>query len=173
MKRMVFTVPTLELASTIADAIYALGIEEEAIHVVTRDPELLRDTNLLEATELETTDLEKDMDWGIVAGGSVGLLAGLSVIGTGPLGIVLGGGTVLAGSLIGMGLGGWLGKMLGEGTPSQALDTYHEAIELGEVLMLVDVPLETLPQAFGVIKQHCPETTVEAIHLTHDHQHAA
>ncbi len=173
MKRLVFLAPTIEEAKLVVESLQAMKIEDEWMHVVASDQHLLETEHLHPATEMETTDVARDMDLGIVAGGTVGLLAGLAAVGLGPLGLALGGGTILAGSLLGIGLGGWLGKMIGERTPSEQMERYKSALEEGQILMMVDVPSERLPEAFSLIRKHCPQALVEAISLTHDHQIAA
>jgi len=170
MKRLIFLAPSMEQAKTVVAGLHQLSVDDEQIHVLAKDHDLLQKEHLHEATELETTELEQDMDWGMVAGGTMGLLAGLAVTGMGPFGLILGGGSALAGSLLGVGLGGWLGAMIGESTPTAAVEKYEHAIDSGQLLMMVDVDAEQMPPAWKLIRETCPQALVEANHLTHDHQ---
>ncbi|MBY4676283.1 hypothetical protein [Marinobacterium arenosum] len=173
MKRLIFLAPSLGQAETVVEGLRALDIDDNWMHIVAKDHHMLEQAHLHEATDLETTEMATDLDWGMVAGGTLGMLAGLSAIGLGPLGLVLGGGTVLAGSLLGIGLGGWLGKMIGEQTPRAELEKYSHAIEQGQLLMMIDIPELKLPAVFRLIREHCPQALIESATLTHDRQIAA
>lgn len=173
MKRLVFLAPTLEQAQMVVTDLREMGIEDEKMHVVAKDHKMLQDANMHEATELETSELENDMDWGMVSGGTVGMLAGLAVLGSAPFGLVLGGGTLLTMSLLGIGFGGWLGKMIGEGTPNAMIEKYEHALDDGEIVMMVDVPAERLPEFHQMIKSHCPKALIESVHIFHDDPLAA
>ncbi len=173
MKRLYFLCSNLIEATGVVEGFRAEGLEDDCIHVVGRDHHMLEEAKLHEATTVETTRLREGLDAGLVAGGSIGLLAGLAVIVTGPFGIALGGGTLLTSSLAGMGLGGWLGSLLGERRPDTDVRRYQAAIEEGQILVMADVRAERLPTFYQIIKRHCPNALVESFHLTHDHEVAA
>lgn len=161
MKQIIFLVPSPEQARTVAEGLIALGVAEEDLHAVAHDPKQLINAHLHQATDVETTELETDLDWGMVAGGSLGLLAGLSVVGGGPAGFIAGGGVVFISSLAGIGLGGWLGVLIGIQTPRGELDKYRNAIAQGQLLMIVELTAEVLPPAFSLIRENCPQALIE------------
>lgn len=174
MKRLVFLAPTAKQVEGVASALTGKGIEEGSIHVMADDPCQLEKLHVPPATDVETTELEDDMDWGMVAGGSFGLAAGLVASSAlGPVGAVVSGGAVVASSILGIGLGGWLGKLVGEDTPVHLLGKYQHALQQGCFLVMVDIPVERMSEIHKVIRHHCPQALVEIIHLHWDHQQAA
>ncbi|MDF2181163.1 hypothetical protein [Neptuniibacter sp. CAU 1671] len=174
MRRLVFLAQRLQQAKTVVQAIQALGIDEECIHVIAKDASQLEKFGLTPASRTETTEVENDMDWGMVAGGSFGLIAGLAA-GTvlGPPSIVLGGGALLAASLLGIGVGGWLGRLVGAETPATFLQKYEHALQQGGFLMVIDTPTEQMPKVHFTIREHCPQALIEVFYPHWDHQQAA
>ncbi|MCV6587784.1 MAG: hypothetical protein OIF57_01970 [Marinobacterium sp.] len=172
MKQIIFLAPSLSQAQSVVTESGALGVEQTDIHAIVSDPQILENTPILQASEVETTELETDLDWGMVTGGTLGLVAGLSVLGA-PAVVLTGSTVVLLSSLAGIGLGGWLGAMIGEQTPRGILDKYRQAIAQGHLLLLIEVPDERLPQAFRLIRQHCPQALVEVTTHSFDRQLAA
>jgi len=173
MKRLIFLAPSLAQAETVVEGMRVLGVEDDGIHVVAKDGRKLEQSHLHPATNVETSELENDLDWGMVAGGTLGMFAGLSVLGAGPFGIILGGGTLLASSLLGIGLGGWLGYMIGEQTTRAEVEKYEHAIEQGQLLMIADVPTESLPPVFRLIRETCPQALIESSDMSFDRQQSA
>lgn len=174
MKRLVFLAPTSLQVQGVFDSLISKGVSKDDIHIIANDCSQIEKLHLKAATEVETTELENDMDWGMVAGGGFGLAAGLvASTALAPLGAVWAGGTVIAGSFLGIGLGGWLGKLVGESTPVHILGKYKHALEQGCFLVMVNIPTERMSEMHKVIRHHCPKALVEIIHLHWDHQQAA
>lgn len=174
MRRLVFLAPQSHQVQGVVEDLLARGIPEEQIHTIADDRSRLIRLHFRPATDVETTELENDMDWGMVAGGSFGLAAGLMASSAlGPAGPIISGGAVVVSSLLGIGLGGWLGKLVGEETPVHLLAKYKHALEQGCFLMMVDIPAERMSEIHKVIRHHCPNALVEIIHLHWDHQQAA
>ncbi|MFY0676677.1 MAG: hypothetical protein K6L74_14450 [Neptuniibacter sp.] len=174
MKRLVFLAPTSKQVQGVISSLISKGVSEDGIHIIANDLSQIEGLHLRPASDVETTELENDMDWGMVAGGGFGLAAGL-VASTvfSPLGAVWAGGTVIAGSFLGIGLGGWLGKLVGESTPVHLLGKYKHALEQGCFLVLVDISAERMSEIHKVIRHHCPKALVEIIHLHWDYQQVA
>ncbi|WP_415885497.1 hypothetical protein ACMXYO_12855 [Neptuniibacter sp. QD37_6] len=174
MRRLVFLAPTVSQVNSVVADFLAVGIEDESIHFIAEDESLIEKISARAATDIETTERENDLDWGMVAGGSFGLAAGLvATTVLGPVGSVVSGGTVVVSSILGIGLGGWLGKLVGEDTPVHLLAKYKHALQQGGVLVMVDIPAERMTETHKLIRQHCPKALVEIIHLHWDHQQAA
>ena len=173
MKQLIFLAPSLERAVTVVSGLSALGISEDDVHIVADDPEQIEQAHLHKANPVDTTEIENDLDWGMIAGGSLGLLAGLSVVGGGPAGFIAGSGIVWLSSLAGIGLGGWLGTLIGEQTPRSEMEKYRSAIVQGKVLMVVEVPDEKLPPAFSLIRENCPQALIEMSKHSFDRSLAA
>jgi hypothetical protein len=96
----------------------------------------------------------------------VGLLAGLVGIALTPGAMVVAGGIILASSLAGAGVGAWLGGMVGLNVGNTRLKRFEEAIEKGELLLMVDVPLARVDDITERIKQHHPSADLEGTEPT-------
>jgi hypothetical protein len=154
MRRIYFLAPNLEITKKIVDDLLLARIDERHIHVLAQRETPLED--LPEATFLQKTDFIPSLEQGLAVGGATGMLAGLVAIAL-PTGLVLGGGAVLAISVIGAGLGAWASSLIGASTGNRRLKDYEEALERGEVLVMVDVPRERVAEVESLIKRHHPE----------------
>jgi hypothetical protein len=160
MKRIYFLVPDIETTKKIVDELLLARVEERHIHVLAK-----RDTpleNLPEATFLQKTDFIPALEQGIAVGGATGMLAGLVAVAL-PTGLVLGGGAVLALSLMGAGLGGWWSSLIGASIGNRRIKDYEAAIEQGELLVMVDVPKDRVEDIEALVKKHHPEAECEGV----------
>lgn len=173
MRRLTFLTPDLAHAEAVVKELRELEIAEEVMHLIAKDHELLQKAHLHEATEMETSEVEKDFNWGIVAGGVLGLVLGLTIYGSVLFTFEVGALTLLAIIIIGATAGGLLGKMIGESTPNSGLEKYQHAIEAGQILVIVDVAVEMLPDVYKRVRRHCPKALIESRHVFHDHPLAA
>ena len=173
MKRLTFLAPDLDHARTVTEGLREQGISDEMMHVVAEDHEMLQQAHIHEATEMETSELESDFDWGIVAGGVLGLVLGFITLGVQVFGFEFGILSLLVMTIIGAFCGGWIGKTIGESTPSSDLAKYQHALAAGQILMMVDVPVEKVPAVYKLVRSVCPKALVESSHVFHDHPLAA
>ena len=51
--------------------------------------------------------------------------------------------------------------MIGIGSPNSQLEKFHDAIQAGEVLMMVDVPRARVHEVEDLVKKHHPEVDIE------------
>lgn len=155
MKRIYFLVPSLELTSLIVNELLLAWVEERRMHVLAR-----RDTplgTLPEASFLQKTDFIPAMERGLAVGGIAGTLAGLIALAT-PVGPVLGGGAIiLAGALAGATTGVWIAGMVGLSVGNSRLTAYEDAIERGEILLMVDVRRERVDEIHRRVSKQHPE----------------
>lgn len=154
MRRIYFLVPDIATTKKIVDELLLARVDERHIHVLARRGTPLDD--LPEASFLQKTDFVPALEQGLAVGGGTGLLAGLAAVAL-PTGLVIGGGAVLAISLLGAGLGAWASSMIGAGIGSRRLKEFEEAIEGGQLLVMVDVPRERVPAIEELVRKHHPE----------------
>lgn len=165
MRRLYFLVPSVESAKQIVDELLLARIEERHMHVIGKEGTDLED--LPEATFVQKTDLVPGLERGIAVGGVTGILAGLAAVTFPPAGVVLAGGAVLlSGALAGAGVGAWIASMVGAGMPNSRLKQFQDAIEQGELLMLVDVPKARVDEIDERVKRHHPEAEIEGTEPT-------
>ncbi|QXP85223.1 DUF1269 domain-containing protein [Methylococcus sp. ANG] len=160
MKRIYFLTPNIEITKQIVDELLLSRIEEKHIHIIAKQNVSLQD--LPEASFLQKTDFLPALEQGIALGGAVGLVGGLIALAL-PTGLVLGGGAVLAITLAGAGVGGLMSSMAGAAFSSRRIQKFQDAIENGEILMMVDTPWDRVTEIEEVIKKHHPEAECEGI----------
>lgn len=166
MRRLYFLVPEVETAKTIVDELLLARIEERHIHIVAKDHHALEQAHLPEAGLFEESDFVPALERGVAVGGATGLVAGIAAVTFPPAGLVLGGGAVLATSLLGAGLGAWVASMIGVSVPNSHLDRFQKAVDQGELLMLIDVPKDRVDEITQLVKSHHPDAKVEGTEPT-------
>lgn len=159
MRRIYFLAPNIEITHEIVEELRSEGIEDHHIHVLAK-----RDTplqGLPEAGMSIKTDFIAAAERGIALGGTTGLVAGL--IGLRFAGFVIAGGPLLGVILAGATIGTLAGGLAGMSTGNSKLKQFEQAIEQGELLVLVDVPRERIDTISQSITKHHPEAEFEGM----------
>lgn len=155
MRRLYFMVPDIDTANTVVDELLLKRVDEHHIHVVAKEGTPMGD--LPEANLFQKSDFIPAMERGLAVGGITGLVAGLAAMTFPPAGLVLAGGAVLGTSLAGAGIGAWISGMIGMDVPNTQIEKFEDAIEKGEILMMVDIPKERVEEIEALIQQHHPD----------------
>ena len=163
-RRLYFLVPNVELATKVVDELLLGRIEERHIHVIAKPGTPLAD--LPEASLLQKSDFVPAVERAVAVGGATGTLAGLVALTLVPGVVVAGGAVLLASALAGAGVGAWLGGMVGMNVGNTRLKAFEEAIERGELLILVDVPFAKVDEISERVKKHHPEAEPEGTEPT-------
>lgn len=163
MRRIYFLVPNVETTKKIVDELLLARVEERHIHVIAKRDTSLED--LPEATFLQKTDFIPSLEQGLAIGGATGTLAGLVAVVL-PTGLILGGGAVLATALVGAGMGAWASSLIGASVGNRRLKEYENAIERGEILVMVDVPKAQVETIEELIHMHYPQAECKGIDPT-------
>jgi hypothetical protein len=164
MRRLYFLVPSVASARKINDELLLARIEERHIHVIARQGTPLED--LPEARLSQRTDLIPALERGAAIGGVTGIVAGIIAVTFPPAGLLLGGGAILATGLAGVGVGALMSSMIGVDVPNSRIQKFHDAIEGGELLMMVDVPKDRIDEIDALVKSHHPEADIEGTEPT-------
>jgi hypothetical protein len=164
MKRLYFLVPNLRSAETIVDDLLLARVEERHMHVLAKRGTPLK--TLPEASLLQKSDFVPAVQRGVGLGGAVGTLAGLVAVSLPPAGPVIAGGIILASALAGAGVGAWLGGMVGMNIGNTRLKRFEDAIERGELLVMVDVARGRVDEVSALIKTKHPEADVQGTEPT-------
>jgi hypothetical protein len=164
MRRLYFLVPHVDSAKQIVDELLLARVEERHIHVIAKEETPME--NLPEATLAQKSDVVPAFERGLAVGGATGILAGVVAVTFPPAGLILGGGAVLAIALAGAGFGAVLSTMIGVSVPNSRLKKFEEAVEAGELLLLIDVPKEKVAKIEELIKGHHPEAEIEGTEPT-------
>lgn len=161
LRRIYFLVPTVAEARAIVDELLLARIEERHLHVVAREGTALED--LPEAKVAQSSDLVPALQRGVAAGGLAGLLAGALAVTFPPAGLVLGGGALLGLTAFGAGFGAWMSSMVGVGLPNSRIEEYQQAIEGGQLLLMVDVHRDRVEEVEGLVTRHHPQAELEGV----------
>jgi hypothetical protein len=148
-------VPDINTAKIVVDELLLKRVDEHHIHVVAKEGTQMGD--LPEANLLQKSDFIPAMERGLAVGGITGVLAGIAAVTFPPAGLVLGGGAILGTSLAGAGIGAWISGMIGMDVPNSQIEKFEDAIEKGEVLMMIDIPKERVEEIEALVQQHHPD----------------
>jgi len=99
-------------------------------------------------------------------GNRLWLAAGLVAVSLPPAGPVIAGGIILGSALAGAGVGAWLSGMVGMNVGNTRLKRFEQAIEGGQLLMMVDVPRDRVDEITAAIRKHHPEAHVKGTEPT-------
>jgi len=166
MRRLYFLVPTIESATQIVDELLLARVDERYIHIAAKDHHLLHDAHLPEANLLQESDFIPAVEKGLAVGGGTGILAGLVAMTFPPAGLVLGGGAILGLGVVGAGFGAWVSGMIGISIENSQLKEFEQAIEDGQLLLMIDVPKKRVDEVTGSVKKHHPEAEIEGTEPT-------
>ncbi len=162
MRRLYFLLPDLDTTHKVVEELLLSHVEERHIHIIAKEGVPLGD--LPQANLLQKSDFIPAVERGVALGGAAGVLAGLTALAV--AGVVTAGGALLASGLVGAGMGAWLGGMIGVDVENTQIKKFHEAIEKGEILVLVDVPKDQVEAIQALVKKHHPEVDFEGTEPT-------
>jgi hypothetical protein len=159
MRRIYFLSPDIETTHKIVDELRAEGIEDRHIHILAKRDTPLED--LPEASVFQKTDFIPALERGAALGGTTGVLAGL--IGLRLAGFVIAGGPVLGILIYGATIGAMMSGLAGLQVGNSKVKKYEEAIERGELLVMVDIAKERIDSLSQLITKHHPTAQFEGI----------
>lgn len=166
MRRVYFLIPNSEIATRIVDELLLARIPDKHIHVIARDHHMLQEKKLPEAGLLQETDVVPAIEKGLAVGGATGLLVGVAAVTLPPVGLALGGGAILATTLAGAGFGAIVAPMIGISAPNSQLKQFEEAVQSGQLLMMVDVPKQDVDKINDLVRLHHPEVEIRGTEPT-------
>jgi hypothetical protein len=161
MRRLYFLVPDTQIGKKVVDELLLAHIEWKHIHVIAKRGTRLED--LPEASAWQKSDIIPAMLRAVPIGGATGILCGLVGLALQPHLVVAGGAVLLATSLAGVGVGVYLGGMVGLNVGSTRLKAFEQAIERGELLVIADVPRGEVEQITERIRKAYPAAEPEGI----------
>lgn len=161
--RLYFLSPDEDAAKQVTHDLKQLGIRETDIHAIAhrdRYPLDLPDSETLAGTT-DVTHAAKD---GALAGGGLGLVAGITAIALTPISLVATGGlaAIAAGVAGGAAFGTWVSTMIGVSVTDRDLSEFEDALEKGNILMLVDIDERQIEEVKAIILRSCPEAVVQS-----------
>ncbi|AMO23016.1 hypothetical protein GCM10027034_45540 [Ramlibacter solisilvae] len=161
-RRIHWLLPDCESARAAMDELLRTGVDYRHMHFVGCEGANL--SGLHEANLLQTSDLVRSAELGLVVGACVGGLTGALVAALYPIvgddpqwDIALG--LAIAGAIFGP----WASSMIGVSAPSERLKRFAPQIEQGQVLLIVDVPVWRVEQVEGRLRALRSEGEVDGV----------
>ena len=161
-RRIYWLLPDLASARRTMNDLLLARISEQHIHFVARDDVDI--SELHAANLLQTSDVVRSAQAGLVIGGAVGAVAGIAVAyfvpiieGSPQWGIA----AVLA--IGGGAFGAWASSMIGISTPSERLKRFEGAIDQGQILLMVDVQRWRVIEIEKLLENIHPEAHFEGV----------
>lgn len=164
MRRLYFLVPNTESARKINDELLLARVEERHIHMIAKEGTPMED--LPEAKLAQRSDVVPALERGVTIGGATGIVAGIIAVTFPPAGLVLAGGAILGLGLAGAGFGALMSTMIGVDVSNTRIEKFQDAIQKGELLMMVDVPKTRVDEIDALVKKHHPEAEIEGTEPT-------
>jgi len=134
--KIVLTAHSVSLCEQIVEFLRSLGITDESIGVIASDKTPLPS---LPDADLMESDVIPAVQRGGTVGALTGIVAGLGMTFAAP-GFVIGGAGLALAALGGASFGALASGLIGASVPNSHLQEYQEALEQGELLLIVDVP---------------------------------
>lgn len=161
-RRIYWLLPDLESAIRTENDLLLARIAWQHIHFVGREDADM--TGLHAANVLQTSDVVRSAQAGLVIGAALGAVLGVVGGLVFPLGVEpsqAGMAAVLA--VVGAVFGAWASSMIGISTPSVRLKRFEPAIEKGQILLMVDVPRSRVEEIEARLQALHPEAHLEGI----------
>lgn len=162
-RRLYYLVPGAPSARRLMDDLLLARIEERHIHFIARPGTAME--GLHEANVLQTTDIVHGAQQGALLGAALGCGTGLAlawfVIPDGGWQVT----AVLGAMVLGALVGGWAASMVGAAIPNSRLKAFSDAIEDGQILLMVDVPEHKVADVQALLGRTHPEATGRGIEV--------
>ncbi len=154
-RRLYFLLPDLQSAETIEKELLLAKVDDPHLHFLAKDGVNLRRLHV--ANLLQRSDLLHGIGIGLVAGGITGALAGVALSFYPKMGESIGMGGILILAVVCAMLGSWVSGMIAVSIPNSRLERFQPAIDRGEILLMVDVPMRRVKEIRELIISHHPE----------------
>ncbi len=161
-RRIYWLLPDLGSARRTMDDLLLARIDERHIHFVAREGADM--SGLHVANVLQSSDLIRAAEAGLVIGGTSGAVLGAGVAVFYPIvGEAPQWGLIAVLAFVGAGLGAWASSMIGISTPSERLKRFQAEIDRGGILLMADVPRGRVDEIEGRLQALHPEARLEGI----------
>ena len=158
-RRLYFVLPDLNSAETIERELLLAKVDDPHIHFLARDG--INMGRLHVANLLQRSDLLHGIGIGMVAGGLTGAIAGVALSFYPNIGESIGMGGILVLAVVCAMIGSWISGMIAVSIPNSRLRRFQPAIDRGEILLMVDVPVRRTREIRELIMSHHPEVSAK------------
>lgn len=163
-RRLYFMLPDIGSARQMLNEMLLARVEVRHIHFLGKRGALPPD--LPEASVLQKTDIVHGAETGMGIGGVAGVIGGILLWLFPPGGITLQLVTVLITAIVGALFGAWVSSMAATAVPNSKLKPFHDDVERGKVLMMVDVPFARVQEITDLVTRRHPEAVAGGVEPT-------
>lgn len=159
MKRLFYLVDCIHSVESISDDLHKDGITDWRFHIVSKDEAGLYTHRLHSASVLDKTDLARFVERGLLIGAMVAVFFVLPMA-------LWSGLDWPPSAFVAIGLflilaGGWLAGFGGIGSENYRIRRFHNDIEAGKYLVMVDVPKTHTEQMRALMAKNHPEAVLQ------------
>ncbi len=159
MKRLYYLTDTIDSTESVSNDLHAAGIDDWHFHVLSRDEAGLYTHHVHSANWFQQYDLLRCALRGALFGFIAGMLIAVMIGATPVLGAPVSTlGAVFTVLIITM-FGTWVGGLVGLQTENHKVRRFHDALEAGKYLIMVDIAPEQEHTVTKLMKIHHPEAT--------------
>jgi hypothetical protein len=163
-RRLYFMLPDVAHCKQLVTELQKANVPERDIHVVARNDIPLE--GLHQASALQKTELAHGLELGAGIGGIAGMLGGVLAVVFPPAGIILGGGAILASTLAGASFGTIVSALIARDIPNHELENFQAGIAQGHVLLILDIPTDSVDEIMQLIRTTHPEAEIGIVNPT-------
>jgi hypothetical protein len=139
MKRLYYLTKNINIAENVSDRLHEEGITDWHFHVLGKDKANVVRHHLHSATPLQELDIIRSGERGVMGGFLMGVVM-VAFLGTfTPMGEYMTLMSQIATIVLFSFFGAWLGGLVGVSTENYKIRRFHEDIEAGSYLIMVDV----------------------------------
>jgi hypothetical protein len=159
-RRLYFLLPNVESATRTANDLLLARVEDRHMHFLAKRGTDLGE--LHEASYLIKTDLARGAGIGLFVGALAGVILGTLIVNHPPEGTHPGLAAAVLAAIVGALLGLWMGSMAASAVPNSRLKQFADDIARGKVLMIVDLPYETIDRIRDIVAARHPEVVASS-----------
>lgn len=163
-RRLYFLMPDNSSARKVHNELLLARVPETSMHVIARAD--IDTSDLPESNLLQRTDIVHATGMGGAVGGLLGALFSSFMVLMSWAAPGLEGLTILSSSLAGIFIGAVSASMIGINVPNTHHRPFMNEIEKGQILYIVDIPVERVEEIEKLISSHYPEAVMKGIDPT-------
>lgn len=158
MKRLYYLVPSIDSVQEISDDLHQQGVTDWRFHIISKDEAGLYTRRLHSAGIMDRTDLVRFLDRGAI----IGALAGICLVAA----LMLLQRDLPVEAWVAMFIfsiiaGAWIGGIGGISSENYRTRCFHDAIESGKYLVMVDVPKQHVERTIESMKKNHPDAELQ------------
>lgn len=166
MKRLYYLTDSIDSAEGISNDLHQAGVTDWNFHVLSKDEAGLYKRHIHSANYLQKLDIVRNGERGALIGFAAAVLVTWYVVSAEPFGSQLNGLVYVAIFGIFTLFGAWMGGLVGLSCENQKIAQYHEEIEAGKFLIMIDVKVEQEEQVRAVMAKRHPEAQFKRVGST-------